>query len=41
MSDIQLYLVEFDKNRKEATAIAAQSAQSIFASPSRRCAESP
>lgn len=30
MSDIQLYLVEFDKNRKEATAIAAQSAQSIF-----------
>ncbi|QDS68336.1 hypothetical protein FKW77_010702 [Venturia effusa] len=29
MSDIQLYLVNFDKNRKEATAIAAQSAQRL------------
>ncbi|TID17506.1 MMS19 nucleotide excision repair protein-like protein [Venturia nashicola] len=29
MSDIQLYLVEFDRNRNEATAIAAQSAQRL------------
>ena len=26
MSDIQLYLLEFDKNKKEATGIAQQSA---------------
>jgi hypothetical protein len=31
MSDVQLYLFEFDKNKKEATAIAENSAKSKIA----------
>jgi len=30
MSDIQLYLLEFDKDRKEASSIAAQSAKRTY-----------